>query len=345
MKKIKTRMSTRLLRTLIFFFTFFSGILFTSIHVWAATLAITPGSGSYSVGNIITARVIVGSAGQSINAIGGQVSFSSNTLTLVGISKNNSVITLWAQDPTYSNGAGTASFQGVTLNGYTGNGGTVVTLTFKAKAVGTGTIQISSSNSSVLLNDGQGTDVLTGVSDATFTINKAVIVAPTPAPVIAPVVTPVPTVAVVPTPSVAPLFTDYQSPLSPGSFIVVKGTATPDTMLNISVTHTAANGDTTVTQDTIPVVTSGLFVYVSDDKVSEGSIYTIIATGADGQHTTPLTLPVKDSLTYIIVTLLLAIFSIKVSVTFAFLLLLLTLYLLYRNRVLRKRLREKTNAL
>jgi hypothetical protein len=317
----------------------------------AATLDISPSSGTYAVGSIITARVVVRSGGQSINAVSGQIHFSNDTLTLVGVSKGSSIITLWAQDPTYSNSAGTLSFQGVTLNGYTGNSGTVVTLTFRAKASGVGTIDIASSGSSVLLNDGNGTDVLSDTNGASFTLHRAVAtpVETPPAEVIPPVVAPPPVVEPVvvtppPTPSVAPFFTDYQDPLAPGGFVVVKGTATPNTTLNVTLTHASPNGDTTVTQDTIPVVTSGIFIYVSDDKVTEGSTYTLIATGEDGQHTAALVLPVKNSLSYLILALLASIFSIKVSATFVFLLLLLTLYLFYRNRVLKKRLKDGQQA-
>ena len=356
MKKLNTGRLYKFSHTAIFFL-FFFGLLFAtaSIHqkAYAATLDVSPSSGSYTAGNTITARVGVRSCGQSINAVSGQVSFSSDTLLLTGISKGGSIITLWAQDPTYSNNAGTISFQGVTLNGYTGNSGTVVTLTFRAKAAGQGTIDIQSSGSSVLLNDGKGTDVLSDTNGAVFTIRKAVVAPPveTPPPVVVPppVVTPPPVetppvVTPPPAPAVAPLFTDYQNPLSPGGFVVVKGTATPDTSLNITLTHSNQNGDTTVTQDTIPVVTSGQFIYVSNEKVTEGSTYMLVATGADGQHTQSLTLQVKNSLSYIILTLLASIFSIKISALFVFLLLLVTLYLFYRNRVLKKRLKDGQDA-
>ncbi len=351
MKKQNTRRLHNILYTAIFFCVFlFAGVI-TSAKAEAATLNISPSSGIYTVGKTITARVVVRTSGQSINAVSGQVSFSNDTLMLTGVSKGGSIITLWAQDPTYSNNAGTVSFQGVTLNGYTGNSGTVVTLTFRAKAEGTANINIASSGSSVLLNDGNGTDVLSDTNGANFTIRKAVstpVVTPPPV-VVPPPVEEIPAAEPVivtppPAPSVAPLFTDYQNPLAPGGFVVVKGTATPNTTLNISLTHANQNGDTTVTQTSIPVVESGLFIYVSDEKVTEGSTYTLIATGADGQHTTALVLGVKNSLSYLILMLLSSIFSIKVSAMFVFLLLLVTLYLFYRNRMLKKRLKEGQDA-
>src|ERR1700744_3518698 len=96
----------------------------------AATLSLSPSGGSYAVGKTISVRVLVGSGGQSINAVDGSITFSNDTLTLSSISKSG-IVNLWAQDPTFSNSSGTANFQGVILNGYTGGGGTVVTLNFK----------------------------------------------------------------------------------------------------------------------------------------------------------------------------------------------------------------------
>lgn len=326
----------------------FLGLFFVGGRAQAATLGTNPSSGSYTVGKTISVRVIVNSSGQSINAVAGAVTFSNDTLTLTGISKSGSIITLWAQEPTYSNSSGTASFQGVTLNGYNGSSGTVVTLTFKAKAEGDATVSLSNANSSVLLNDGQGTNVLTTTSGARFTIGKGAttlppVVTPPPVVVVPPPVVTEP-VVVTPPPAVAPLFTDYQNPLLPGSFVVVKGTGTPNTLVNISLTRVAENGDTTVTQTAVPVLTSGSFIYVSEGKVAEGSSYTLIATGADGQHTQALALTVKNSLSYVILKLLMSIFAIKISAIFVFLLFLLTLYLLYRNRVLRNRLNDRPSA-
>jgi len=94
---------------------------------------------------------------------------------------------LWPRDAVYSNSDGFANFEGVMLNGYTGNAGNIITLIFKAKAVGTASIRFT--NVSILANDGSGTDIfLGGLSTGTFNIEKAVAVAnvekkaPTPTP-------------------------------------------------------------------------------------------------------------------------------------------------------------------
>jgi hypothetical protein len=317
-------------------------VILCATRVEAASLSISPSSGVYTVGKSITVRVIVSSGGQSINAVAGQLKFSNDILTLAQVSKGG-LITLWAQEPTYSNTTGTVAFQGVILNGYSGGAGTVLTLTFRAKAEGTAAIAISDTNSSVLLNNGQGTNVLVGTSGGSFSIGKGATVEPSqPAQAIPPVV--VPTVIVTPEPPVpqpmaTPIFTDYQSPLSPGDFVVVKGHADINSLVTITFTHILQNGATTVIQNTIPTTDTGTFAYVSDEKVVQGSTYSLMATGRDGQHTALLELVVKNSLWFMIRNAILAIVAIRISALLALLLLLLiTGYLLYRNYVLKKHL-------
>lgn len=324
--------------------TFFILVLFIHTTASAATLSLSPSGGTYTVGKTISVRVAVGSGGQSINAISGSVIFSTDTLTLTSISKSG-IVNLWAQDPTFSNSGGTASFQGVVLNGYTGGGGTVVTLNFKAKAEGTATVSISNSGSSVLLNDGNGTNVLSGTNGASFTItagSTAKPVEPTK-PVTRPTQPSEPVVPVVipqvPPLGAAPLFTDYQSPVLPGNFVVVKGTASPKSLLNITFTATSPEGKTTVTQSSLMTTDTGTFDFVSDQKVTEGSSYTLVATASDGQKTAPLHLTVKNSLWFILATWSASIIAVQMSVALAILILILVAgYLLYRNHVLKKHL-------
>lgn len=139
-------------------------------HVSAATINLDSTAKSYQVGDTIAIRVAVTSS-TSINAVSAQISFSKDLLTLTSISKTPSLVSLWAQDPTYSNSTGTASFEGIILDGYKGIKGTVTTLFFKAKSVGTAHIEFSSA--SILANDGNGTEVLSGKSNSIITITKA----------------------------------------------------------------------------------------------------------------------------------------------------------------------------
>jgi hypothetical protein len=138
----------------------------------AATLSLSSGQG-YAIGQNFPVTLVVSTvAGESINAVSATISYPTDKLSLVSISKANSIITIWASEPTFSNQTGTADVEGVLLNpGFTGAGGTVVTLNFKVKSGGSATLAFT--QSAVLANDGKGTNVLTSSSGKTITLGTA----------------------------------------------------------------------------------------------------------------------------------------------------------------------------
>ncbi len=123
-----------------------------------ATFSFSSQTGSYSVGDAIPVTVYV-NAGQAVNAVSGVISFPNDKLAVSSVSKSSSVVSLWVQDPSYSNSAGTINFQGVILNpGFTGSNGNVITVYFRA--ISPGIALVSFTSGSILANDGQGTNVL-----------------------------------------------------------------------------------------------------------------------------------------------------------------------------------------
>lgn len=151
----------------IFIFCFF----ISNKSTFAATLNFNPNSGKYTVGDTIKIRAVVNSDA-SINAVSAKVLFPTNNLTLQSISKNFSIIDLWVKDPSFSNETGTASFEGVILNGFTGSSGSIVTFVFKAKSVGSAELKFS--GASILANDGNGTELIKGSNSSVITIEKAI---------------------------------------------------------------------------------------------------------------------------------------------------------------------------
>jgi len=152
-------------------FLFFIFLLSPIYYAKAANIGFSPSSASYQAGDTINVKVYVGTDSKSINAISATVKFPSDILSLTSISKVGSIINLWAQEPSFSNGDGIASFEGVVLNGYTGNAGNAVTLIFKAKK--NGTANLSFNSASVLANDGNGTEVLYSKGSGSLTIAAA----------------------------------------------------------------------------------------------------------------------------------------------------------------------------
>ncbi len=132
----------------------------------AATLFATTPKTNYSVGETIPVTIYVSAGGQAVNAVEGRVSFPSDKLSGVSVSKSGSIVNLWVQEPSVS------SFTGVILNpGYSGSRGRIVTVNLRARAPGEATISLGSA--SVLANDGSGTDVLTGASGVKVSIGSA----------------------------------------------------------------------------------------------------------------------------------------------------------------------------
>ncbi len=173
---------SKVLFSILFLFILF----FSAQNVFAADLNLSPSSGTYKVGDTITVKILLSTGGESANAVSGSLKFSQDILSLNSVSKSGSLITLWAQEPTYSNSLGTIDMEGVILSGYTGSSGTVATLSFKAKSTGSANIKFNSS--SVLANDGQGTNIISKSGQANFTINTAPVKETPPVTAPAPVV-------------------------------------------------------------------------------------------------------------------------------------------------------------
>ena len=135
----------------------------------AAVLRAVPLNDTFTVGDAITVALVVDTKGVSINAVGGNIAYSSDNVEIIDVSTSDSIINYWVQEPKFSNASGTASFSGVVLSpGFTGSAGNIVTLSFKAKRPGKTSIDIT--DAQVLANDGLGTNILTDVIPGTLVV-------------------------------------------------------------------------------------------------------------------------------------------------------------------------------
>lgn len=149
-------------------------LVFGAFTASAATLSVSPATGVYTAGQTFTARVVVNTSGDTINAAEGTLSFNPAELSVVGISKG-SIFNLWTADPSFSNSAGTITFSGgATPPGYKGSSGTALTITFRVKNAGNP--RVTFRNGAVLAADGRGTNVLTSMSGGNYTIAAAEVV-------------------------------------------------------------------------------------------------------------------------------------------------------------------------
>jgi hypothetical protein len=157
-----------------------SVLSYTSVFAQTATLYFSTISTGKVVGSTFAVNVYAASPEASAAAFSALISYPASQLEITSLSKDGSVITFWVQEPSYSNTAGTVSFEGVTPNpGFVGSSGKLLTMNFRVKAGGSS--QISFLSGSVLANDGYGTNILTGMGTAPFTFGATPAVTP-PAP-------------------------------------------------------------------------------------------------------------------------------------------------------------------
>ncbi len=171
-------------------------LTFSATTAVAATLTVSPASGTYEVGDRVVVKVLVSSQ-HPINAISGVLNIPTSLFTIESVSKAGSVLNFWVTEPSFSNGAGVLSFEGVSLEGFPGGTKTVITATLKATSTGTGSLTFKSGQ--ILANDGAGSDVTDSLNGATFSVKEATVkppkptLTPEPAPVPEVVEQPVPT--------------------------------------------------------------------------------------------------------------------------------------------------------
>lgn len=134
-------------------------------------MLIRPDHGVTAVGDTFTIEIVVRS-GQPVNVFQGEVIYDSDLLSIKSIDYNTSIADLWAEEPWYSNGAGTLTFIGGTTveNGFLGEG-VLITVVFEALTSGEASITMDEAR--ILAHDGLGSDVALGLPiDAVFTLES-----------------------------------------------------------------------------------------------------------------------------------------------------------------------------
>jgi hypothetical protein len=145
----------------------------------AADLLVSPASGSYTPGQTFTVAVRVNPGGKSVNAVEASLKFNPAALSVVSVSKEGSVFSLWTTEPAFSNSAGTITFGGGSPSPFTAQSN-IINVTFRTVAAGSGDLSVSSA--SILAADGQGTDVYARGVGGTYTIGAATTPTPPPTP-------------------------------------------------------------------------------------------------------------------------------------------------------------------
>src|SRR3989344_72681 len=149
------------LKTAILFLFFGFGVLFAlgAQNANAATLSLSPSTGTFEVGSTFNVNIILNTEGQTVNAITADLRFPPDALQVVSPASGKSVIGIWTVPPRYDNAAGLLELEGGIPGGLNTSSGLISTMTFRVKKPGTAFVQFLDS-SEVYLHDGQGTPAL-----------------------------------------------------------------------------------------------------------------------------------------------------------------------------------------
>lgn len=162
-------------KVIISLFSIIAFLLF-SAFAEAATVQISPATGSYNVGQTYTTVVRVNPSGQVVNAVEATLKFDPSIVSVVSVGKEGSFFSFWTTEPTFSNSAGTINFGGGSQNAVS-SGSNLVTVTWRAVAQGSANVSVQSAM--ITAADGMGTDVYENSAPANFTVSASA----TPPPV------------------------------------------------------------------------------------------------------------------------------------------------------------------
>ncbi len=129
------------------------------------------------MGKTFTVNVSVDSGSTAINSANATLEFDTSLVMVDSVSKSSSAFGLWAVEPTFSNSAGTISFEGGNTSPISGK---KQLLSISFKPLKEGSLTLSFKDGTVLAADGKGTNVLGDKLPSTFTITAAS--APPPPP-------------------------------------------------------------------------------------------------------------------------------------------------------------------
>jgi hypothetical protein len=152
-----------------------TAIAFVSIFVGTklfsdkATVALIAEGSRYIQKNERFVVIVAVETPQSANTFAATIRFPADLLEVTNITKEDSLIDIWVQEPVWSNEKGLIDMSGGTIKGFQG-GGKVARIEFNPKATGEAVIDFD--DASVLAHDGRGTEILGKQRDITYLIRN-----------------------------------------------------------------------------------------------------------------------------------------------------------------------------
>jgi len=157
-----------------FLLVFISGLLLGK-EAEAAIMSMTPQYKELNFGETFITDLRLNSEKQVINAVQATITYPSDMLEVKDVSRGGSFFTLWPKEPTVDHSAGTISFVGGIPHGSFVVDGKILSITFRPKSSGGVEIDFDQENTSVHLNDGQGTKADLKLISGVYQITSAVL--------------------------------------------------------------------------------------------------------------------------------------------------------------------------
>lgn len=129
--------------------------------VEAADLTLQSDFKTSRVGDDVVVKVVLDTEGQTVNTVGLTLTYPTEFLAFEDFDDGDSVVSLWVERPKHDDGKIVLS--GITPGGFSGEAVPVISLHFKATALGQGKIDIT--DKEILLHDGMGTEADTQVEN------------------------------------------------------------------------------------------------------------------------------------------------------------------------------------
>jgi len=165
------KLNNRKIRTLFMAFMFFSVFfLFAQISHASTEVYFQKESKEITKGDTFLADLEISSE-DTVNVIDGTITYDKDKLEIKEVKINNSLLSLWAKEPTFNNKTGELSFVGGTPNGFDGKDGLIFEITFFAKEKGLTSVGFKDIFS-VFKNDGKGTEINPWLKPMSLSINN-----------------------------------------------------------------------------------------------------------------------------------------------------------------------------
>jgi hypothetical protein len=181
MKKTKNILKSIVLTVFLLSWTFAPWLTTASLigNTNNATFTFAPSSGTYKVNSNFTVDIFVNTHGQNVVVVAAHLSFSSSLFNVVSIDTSGSVFTTEAENVIDNTNGKVKITRGIPTPGVNTTSGKVATLTIRgltntAPSSDNFNFDFTSGStieSNIILNDGLGTDILSGVYNARFTLD------------------------------------------------------------------------------------------------------------------------------------------------------------------------------